>query len=314
MVWYWVGSQSHWRLDPMLAIERGWVHNGKHAEHPTWEQNGKNVANLPPSEDGEKMAENYRKNGKLARSSIFAAFFGHFSPSPLGGKFATSLPFFSHVGCSARFPLCYQPRTIANLCYAYQHRWLNNLVVWHAHKLLRWIDAQQLGVCVCVCTLALSADDVLLGCWAAGRRVRSLWVRCALLDYECRPLVPWATTATSSSSTELRQIHPSPRSLPSPLLLWLRYIYQELSGTPTSGGIFSKVSPVQIGRRTAVQMGGVLQYKLEVYCCISISPKLRSQRGTALQMGGVLRYKLEVYRQYFSDKLYGLGAPKQSPI
>ena len=24
-------------------------------------------------------------------------------------------------------------------------------------------------------------------------------------------------------------------------------------------------------------------------------------------MGDVLRYKLEVYRQYFSDKLYGLG-------
>ena len=31
-------------------------------------------------------------------------------------------------------------------------------------------------------------------------------------------------------------------------------------------------------------------------------------------MGGVLRYKLEVYRQYSSDKLYGLGVPKQSPL
>ena len=30
-------------------------------------------------------------------------------------------------------------------------------------------------------------------------------------------------------------------------------------------------------------------------------------------MGGALRYKLEVYHQYFSDKLYGLGVPKQSP-
>ena len=61
------------------------------------------------------------------------------------------------------------------------------------------------------------------------------------------------------------------------------------------------------GRRTAVQIGGVLQCKLEVYCGVSLSPKLRSQRGTALQMGGVLRYKLEVYRQYFSDTLYGVG-------
>ena len=66
-------------------------------------------------------------------------------------------------------------------------------------------------------------------------------------------------------------------------------------------------------RRTAVQIGGVLQYKLEVYCGVSLSPKLGSQRGTALQMGGVLRYTWEVYRQYFSEKLHGLGVPKRSP-
>ena len=51
------------------------------------------------------------------------------------------------------------------------------------------------------------------------------------------------------------------------------------------------------GTRVAVQIGGVLQYKLVVYCGVSLSPKLRSQQGTALQMGGVLRYKLEVYCQ-----------------
>ena len=84
---------------------------------------------------------------------------------------------------------------------------------------------------------------------------------------------------------------------------------QELSGTPTPPGIFSKVSPVQMGGVSPVQIGGVLQHKFEVYCGISLSPKLRSQQGTALQMGGVLR----VYRQYFSDKLYGLGAPKHFP-
>ena len=56
-----------------------------------------------------------------------------------------------------------------------------------------------------------------------------------------------------------------------------------------------------------------MQYKLEVYCGVSLSRKPRRKQGTALQMGGVLRYKLEVYRQYFSDKLYGLGVPKQSP-
>ena len=44
-----------------------------------------------------------------------------------------------------------------------------------------------------------------------------------------------------------------------------------------------------------------------------LSSRLRSQEGTALQMGGVLRYKLEVCCQYFSDKLYGLGALEQCP-
>ena len=73
------------------------------------------------------------------------------------------------------------------------------------------------------------------------------------------------------------------------------------------------VSPVQMGSVSPLQIGGVLQYKLEVYCGVSLSPKLRSQRGTALQMGGVLRYKLEVYRQNLSDTLYRLGAPKQFP-
>ena len=83
---------------------------------------------------------------------------------------------------------------------------------------------------------------------------------------------------------------------------------------PPTPGIFSKVSPVQIG--------GALRYKLEACCstnwrCIAAFPFLQSLEASEAQprckWGAVLRYKLEVYRQYFSDKLYGLGAPKQSP-
>ena len=62
---------------------------------------------------------------------------------------------------------------------------------------------------------------------------------------------------------------------------------------PPTPGILSKVLPVQWGR-TAVQIGSVPQYKLEMYCCISLSSRLRSQQDTALQMGGVRRYRLEV--------------------
>ena len=37
-------------------------------------------------------------------------------------------------------------------------------------------------------------------------------------------------------------------------------------------------------------MGGVLQYKWELYCWVSLSSRLRSQEGPAIQMGGALPY------------------------
>ena len=97
-------------------------------------------------------------------------------------------------------------------------------------------------------------------------------------------------------------------------LLQLRFCnFQELSGTPNHWYFLRSIAGTN-GRRTAVQIEGVLPYKLDVYRSASLSPKLRSQQDTALQMVGVLRYNIEVYCQYFIDKLYGLGAPKQCPI
>ena len=68
-------------------------------------------------------------------------------------------------------------------------------------------------------------------------------------------------------------------------------------------------------------MGGVPQYKWEAYCgttwrCIASFPFLQGLEASEAQRykwGGVLRYKLEVYCRYFSDKLYGLGVPEQCP-
>ena len=92
--------------------------------------------------------------------------------------------------------------------------------------------------------------------------------------------------------------------------------FQELSGTPNPW-YFSKVSPVQMGGVPPVQIGGVLQYKLEVYCGVSFSPKLRSQRGTALQMGGVGEYCGTNWRcttSTFQTRCTGWGfLYKQSP-
>ena len=48
-------------------------------------------------------------------------------------------------------------------------------------------------------------------------------------------------------------------------------------------------------------MGGVLQYKWEVYCWVSMSSRLGSQEGPAIQLGGILPYKLEVYCRTFFE-------------
>ena len=63
-----------------------------------------------------------------------------------------------------------------------------------------------------------------------------------------------------------------------------------------------------------------MRSKWEAYCgtnvrCTAAFPFLQSLEASEAQRykrGGVLRCKLEVYRQYFSDKLYGLGVPKHS--
>ena len=74
---------------------------------------------------------------------------------------------------------------------------------------------------------------------------------------------------------------------------------EELSGDP---------NPQYVLKSTAVQMGGVLQYKkLEVYCLVSLSSRLRSQEGTAIQITGVLPYKLEVYGSTFFKTSRGWG-------
>ena len=54
-----------------------------------------------------------------------------------------------------------------------------------------------------------------------------------------------------------------------------------------------------MGGRTAIQMGGVLLR--------FPSARLRSYEGTAMQMGGVLPYKLEVYRNTFFETSRDLG-------
>ena len=45
-----------------------------------------------------------------------------------------------------------------------------------------------------------------------------------------------------------------------------------------------------------------MQYKWELYCWVSLSSRLRSQEGPAIQMGGVLPYKLGVQSSVCTSK------------
>ena len=69
-------------------------------------------------------------------------------------------------------------------------------------------------------------------------------------------------------------------------------------------------NPQYFAKSTAVQMGGVLPYKWEAHCRVSLSSKLRSQESTAIQMGGVLPYKWEVYCRTFQTGCRGWGFRK----
>ena len=67
--------------------------------------------------------------------------------------------------------------------------------------------------------------------------------------------------------------------------------------------------------RIISKMGDVLQYKWELYCWVPLSSRLRRQEGTAIQMGGVLPYKLvyccsffEISRGWGSETLLSHGS------
>ena len=68
--------------------------------------------------------------------------------------------------------------------------------------------------------------------------------------------------------------------------------------TPTPS-ICPKVLPYKCGAYCRKWEAYCMQYKWEAYCRVSLSSKLKSQESMAIQMGGVLPYKLEVYCRTF---------------
>ena len=61
-----------------------------------------------------------------------------------------------------------------------------------------------------------------------------------------------------------------------------------------------------------IQMGGVLQYKSEVSCGVSLSSSLRSQEGTLIQMGGCVQ--IGGVLPYFLDKSQVAGVPRDPSV
>ena len=109
------------------------------------------------------------------------------------------------------------------------------------------------------------------------------------------------------------------RDSPAHLLIFMCFLFPWYLRSPKNTNLYSETfrwpqPPVFFqkycrtnGGRTAVQMGGVLPYKWEAYCRVSLSSKLRSQESIAVQMGGVLPYKLEVYCRTFRTSCRGWG-------
>ena len=62
-----------------------------------------------------------------------------------------------------------------------------------------------------------------------------------------------------------------------------------------------------------VQIGGVLQYKLEVHCGVSLLQSLEGSKAQRYKRGAYCGTSWRVL-QYFLDKLYGLGVPKQCAV
>ena len=70
-------------------------------------KNGKKLAKnrkWPSAQNGEKMAQKWRKNRKITPNPIFLPFLGHFFPISGRGPFSIFWPIFSHFWISARFP------------------------------------------------------------------------------------------------------------------------------------------------------------------------------------------------------------------
>ena len=66
------------------------------------------------------------------------------------------------------------------------------------------------------------------------------------------------------------------------------------------------------GRRIAIQIGGVLRYKWGSTDNISLSFEPRGTKSTAMQSGGVLQHKGEVYRDSFFEVV--VAGPKIDKI
>ena len=81
---------------------------------------------------------------------------------------------------------------------------------------------------------------------------------------------------------------------------------QKRSGDPKPPVFFQKYCRTN-GSRTAVQMGGVLQYKWEAYCRVSLLRSLEARKYGNTNGGGVLPYKLEVYCRTFFATGRGWG-------
>ena len=117
-------------------IRAGLLHNGKRAEQRKWEENGKNMENLPRSKMG-KNGRKIPKKWKIGPIFHFSVFFGHFFPIFDRCRFSTFFSFSSHFRLSARFPLCSRPARLQDKGQKFEIS--GRRLHWIFLNFLRWI-------------------------------------------------------------------------------------------------------------------------------------------------------------------------------
>ena len=152
VVWRKIPWNRRTFTEHMVASQAAWKKNGKRAETRKWEKISRKKGKWPTARNGEKMAQQWWKNGFWGHFSIFSPFLGHFFSISGRGPFSIFRLILSHFGFEAFRPVFHSmPGGLTRKHMAYKLR-----LLWHTNSDFYGIQTPAfvpyepflLGVCV----------------------------------------------------------------------------------------------------------------------------------------------------------------------